>query len=399
MATQTTPAQQNPTVLIKEITDQYVRKNFTNIANYFSNQNQLLNFKFFEISVGAKTDSATIAHGLGVAPKDIVILFVSGAGQITFDLDGSDATNLSYSTTDQVYCRIMVGSYWGNQSSNASPGKMTVPPVLPSVSGSPSTAFNIKSKLSSYSAVVNDYIIVSGASFSLTLPTAVGVAGQQIGIQHNGISLSQIYTLNTTSGQAIGGIASGAYVLYTNSETLLLISDGVNWQILSHKTETGWNGAPNIVSAVTTPPVKGTTATDVLWWRRHGNVMEMRLEYRQTATGLGNAGSGDYLFQIPANAAIDTNFLAVFGGASIGFAAPMSVNTVGSFNAWNSTSGIVGGVFVYDSKSVRMGGPALAVSPNTVGPQTISSGSLANFSSPGLTISASLVVPILGWQP
>lgn len=124
MATQTTPAQQNPTILIKEITDQYVRKNFQNIADYFSKQNQLLNFKFFEISTSAEVDSATLAHGLGILPKDIIVLFVSGAGQITFDLDNSDSQNLAYSTTDAVYCRIMVGSYWGNQSSNAAPGKM-----------------------------------------------------------------------------------------------------------------------------------------------------------------------------------------------------------------------------------------------------------------------------------
>lgn len=125
MATQT-PAQQNPTILIKEIKDQYLRKNFQNMSDYFSGQNQFLNFKFFEITISAATDSGLLAHGLGVLPKDISVLFVSGPGQITFDLDSSDATNLSYSTSDAVYCRIFVGSYWGNQSSNAAPGKMIV---------------------------------------------------------------------------------------------------------------------------------------------------------------------------------------------------------------------------------------------------------------------------------
>lgn len=121
-----TQAQQNPTILIKEITDQYIRKNFQNMSDYFSAQNQFLNFKFFEIMVSGAQTSQTLAHGLGTTPKDIMVSFVSGPGQITFDIDDSDDKNLSYSTSDSVYCRIYVGSYWGNQSTNGSPGSMTV---------------------------------------------------------------------------------------------------------------------------------------------------------------------------------------------------------------------------------------------------------------------------------
>jgi hypothetical protein len=42
---------------------------------------------------------------------------------------------------------------------------------------------------------------------------------------HLGTSLSQIYTINTTSSQTVGGVASGSYVLYTNGETLTLVSE------------------------------------------------------------------------------------------------------------------------------------------------------------------------------
>ena len=70
------------------------------------------------------------------------------------------------------------------------------------------------------------------------MPTAVGQSGKGIWIEHNGTSISQVYTLNTTSGQTIGGIASGSYALATNTEFLQLVSDGANWQIAAHNTNT-----------------------------------------------------------------------------------------------------------------------------------------------------------------
>ena len=124
------------------------------------------------------------------------------------------------------------------------------------------TAWNVASKTTTYSAVANDYILASSSSFTITLPTAVGISGQAIGIQHAGTSLSQVYTLNTTSAQTIGGIASGSYALYTNGETLIVVSDGSNWQIQDHKTAT----AP--VAYTPTFVGMGTMgATNVLWSR------------------------------------------------------------------------------------------------------------------------------------
>ncbi len=77
-------------------------------------------------------------------------------------------------------------------------------------------------------------IIISGTSGTVTLLTAVGNAGKQVQLIHSGTSLTQVYTINTTSAQTIGGVASGAYALYTNNENLILVSDGANWIILDH---------------------------------------------------------------------------------------------------------------------------------------------------------------------
>lgn len=109
--------------------------------------------------------------------------------------------------------------------------------ITVAASSSASPAYNYTSQTTTYNAVVSDYIVASGASFTITLPTAVGQSGKSIVIQHGGTSLSQQYTLNTASAQTIGGIASGSYVLNTNAEVLIVTSDGANWLIQSHVTD------------------------------------------------------------------------------------------------------------------------------------------------------------------
>lgn len=117
--------------------------------------------------------------------------------------------------------------------------------------GATGASFNITSQTTTYAASINDYVICSGASFTVTLPTAVGQSGKSIVIEHNGTSLSQIYTLNTTSAQTIGGIASGVYTLTTAGETLTLVSDNANWQIQDHKTANGWSSSAALTLSAT----------------------------------------------------------------------------------------------------------------------------------------------------
>lgn len=109
----------------------------------------------------------------------------------------------------------------------------------------------------------DELVEFSGASFSATLPTAVGRAGKRYKLLHGGTSFTQIYTLLTTSAQTIGGIASGAYILYTAGEMLDLISDGANWKIVGHHTNT----AP----LAYTPTYTGfgtVSANDIKWFRQ-----------------------------------------------------------------------------------------------------------------------------------
>lgn len=181
---------------------------------------------------------------------------------------------------------------------------------------SPGGTVSITAQTTTYSILTTDDVVTcSGASFTLTFPTAVGVSGKQYTIKHLGTSLSQVYTLATTGGQTIGGIASGSYALYTNQESIKVISDGANWQILEHYTNTPWasNGAIT-VTATTTNPTKGTVSVDRFMWRREGADLIYRMEYKHTVAG--SAGSGLYLWALPSNMTIDTTFVETNGSST-----------------------------------------------------------------------------------
>lgn len=115
----------------------------------------------------------------------------------------------------------------------------------------------------------DDVLACSGSAFTITLPTAVGCAGKVFSILHNGSNFVA-YTLNTTSGQTIGGYASGAIVLYTNGETFRIVSDGANWQILEHQATTP------LVAYTPGNQGFGTFSSVNFYWRRVGNQLEMR---------------------------------------------------------------------------------------------------------------------------
>lgn len=257
--------------------------------------------------------------------------------------------------------------------------------------------FNFVSKTSAYTAIINDYVLSSGASFIITLPTAVSVAGQQIGIQHAGTSLTQVYTLNTTSSQTIGGIASGSYALYTNGETLVLVSDGANWQILNHKTDTGWiDGGAITIGATTTAPTPSSTVTNnKLRWRRVGDSSQFHFEYRQSSNASAANGVGDYLFPVIANMTIDTSKVTAYATAN-GWATALS--NMGT-NVGNATMYIIGGaqgtgnVFVHNSTNVRVQGIDTAPSGGVISANGYQLGV------GGMGYQFNYVLPILGWQP
>ncbi len=77
-------------------------------------------------------------------------------------------------------------------------------------------------------------LVLSGASFTATLPTAVGVEGKCYELIHNGTSQSQIYTIATTSSQVIGTGSAITFKLYNKGEKIKLVSNGTKWLVLDH---------------------------------------------------------------------------------------------------------------------------------------------------------------------
>lgn len=268
------------------------------------------------------------------------------------------------------------------------------------------TGFTAKSITSTY-AVSNadDTLVASGASFTITLPTAVGIAGKRFTINHGGTSLTQVYTLNTTSSQTIGGIASGSYALYTANESLTIASDGTNWQIVNHQANTDWTNTGAItITATTTNPTKptavGAIVTDKLWWKRSGANMDFRYEYRHTSATGAAAGSGNYKFSLPANITIDTNKIETNGASTTnGFGTVLGYGWTSNVanNLSNATNTLY--AFAYDSTNLNFKYLSAASGNDGRFFTIIASGSQGKLTDTNVSYYLTGSLPVLGWQP
>jgi uncharacterized protein YaiE (UPF0345 family) len=87
--------------------------------------------------------------------------------------------------------------------------------------------YPLTSKSSSFTAAGNNFYVVTATS-TCTLPTAVGIAGEEIGVLWNATGT---LTFNTTSSQTMSGIASGSVTTTITNDQYWFISDGANWFI------------------------------------------------------------------------------------------------------------------------------------------------------------------------
>lgn len=108
----------SPVLQISQIQDAYIRKNFENLDAYFKGQNQLLDFKFFEVIFTAAQTGLKVAHGLTTIPLDILVTQVTGAGKVTFKHGSFDPTYLVLDSTGVCRIRFFAGTY-SKQSSAA----------------------------------------------------------------------------------------------------------------------------------------------------------------------------------------------------------------------------------------------------------------------------------------
>jgi hypothetical protein len=182
-------------------------------------------------------------------------------------LDGDLTALAALSGTDNIYYRSAANT-WTAVTMGAglsfSGGSLAA-------SGSP--ALSVVTKTANYTLASSDDLVLvnaAGGSFTLTLPTAVGATGKIYRIKRTDGSLSTTVSIATTSSQTVDAYASSAVKLFTKFEQLEIVSDGANWAVLNHKTETPWT--------LYTPTYSefGSVATSSMWWKRRGDSVLIR---------------------------------------------------------------------------------------------------------------------------
>lgn len=107
-------AKTNPEMIINEIQDIYLRRNFLQLDNYFKSQNQLLDFKFFEVKFTATTLNQKINHGLKFIPRDVVFLGVTNNATVSFNVGLFDLTTLDITANKETVLRFFIGKYFNS---------------------------------------------------------------------------------------------------------------------------------------------------------------------------------------------------------------------------------------------------------------------------------------------
>lgn len=111
----------------------------------------------------------------------------------------------------------------GDGTLNTSTGALTISKI-----GGVPVSSNYVAKTGTYAIVAGDFVINCTANtFTVTLPTAVGVAGKQYCVKNSGTG---VITIATTSAQTIDGITSK--VLSVQYESLWFMSNGANWIVI-----------------------------------------------------------------------------------------------------------------------------------------------------------------------
>lgn len=394
----------SPVLNIKEIKDQYIRKNFSNLNDYFRSQNQLLDFKFFQQTFTAAVSNYKIAHGFKFIPQDLLVTQLVGANA-TFNFDSFDSKNIDVSVDGPCVLRFFLGSY---QTSNAQPTN-NVKGSMFFFGSSSSDIASASSKDQSVRtlnagadlALTDGTVFLSGASANYNLPTAKGNKGKVLKIVHAGISLMQGYSLIPFgSEKIIPTNGTGAFTLWTLGEMAEITSDGTDWRVTDRYTLSGPNTYPLVIGAVTRAPAypnASTGYTQLASWGRSGKMGTIIYSYKGPATPTGaSTGAGFYLFPTPNGMALDTRLQPTSTNAlfSAGYC-----NVAPGTNPAGGSPWLRGNASFYNATNLILLRSSTDAGHEIPAGFVAASDSQSALSSANTNYSFQVTFPVEGWQP
>ena len=113
-----TGQQTKPKLRVEEIQDLFLRKNFQELREYFLGQNQLMDFKHFDLTFSEAQENFKVKHGLPRAPLDIIVTKITGEGTVSFNHGLFDSTSMDLTVSGKCRIRFFAGTYWNSQSTS-----------------------------------------------------------------------------------------------------------------------------------------------------------------------------------------------------------------------------------------------------------------------------------------
>lgn len=199
-------------------------------------------------------------------------------------------------------------------------------------------------------------------------------------------------TFSSIDPVAIVGSSSFSSSIITENEVLTLQSATSGWIIVNRDYPRGWINAGasgNTFTATSSNPTKGSVTLDVIWYRREGNSMFVRTQYKQLTAGA--TGSGAYLQRIPGGWSIDPTYVNLDTNTSAG--GQRLNNIVGNGYIATNTDYSINMIYVaYDSTRVSTWLYSASGTGAFWGSGFLSLGSTE------LVCNGNYQIPIVGWQ-
>lgn len=136
-------------------------------------------------------------------------------------------------------------------------------------------SLNVVSKTANYTVTSSDDLILcdsSGGAFTLTLPTAVGIGGRVYEIKKTDSSFTAV-TIDGNGSETLDG--STTTTLNTQYESIKIVSDNSNWQIVERKIPSVWTSYTPTLGAGF-----GTTSEVNFFWRRIGDSINISANFK-----------------------------------------------------------------------------------------------------------------------